>query len=67
MTAFCNWWFTKDQYAYKYELKDGMQHEIDERIEDLTAVVESYGMPPVSYVEQAFLTEKTQSLRQVRA
>ena len=61
VTAFRNRWFTKDQYAYKYELKDGMQHEIDERIEDLTAVVESYkGMPPVSYVEQAVpWTEKT--------
>lgn len=53
ITAFRKRWFTKDAYAYKYELKEGMRGEIDERIDDLTAVVESYkGMPPVSYVEQ---------------
>lgn len=53
ITAYRNRWFDKNPYAYKYELKEGMQKEIDERIDDLTAVVESYkGMPPVSYVNQ---------------
>lgn len=61
ITAFRTRWFTKSPYAYKYELKDGMQKEIDERIDDMVAVVENYkGMPPVRYVEQTVeWTKKT--------
>ena len=46
ITAYRNRWFGKNPYAYKYELKEGMQKEIDERIDDLTAVVESYMRAP---------------------
>lgn len=52
ITAFRKTWFTYDAYGMKYNLRDERaKQEIDERIDDLTTVVNSYkGMPEVHHV-----------------